>query len=212
MTRIRIAAALALAAALTACKKEQPPGGLPGRAGRAARHHRVGPGRRRHPAGHDRRGEVEGVGRGASDAGETGQEVKQGDLLVRIDPAHPEQQPGPGPCRPERGPAHAANAAIAEARSDELFKSQSITPAGARDGLSSTYANAQADVIKSRMAVENAQIQANDATCARRSTARSSRRTFRARPLIQSATGNVSGGTAIAQDGRPQPGAGARAV
>ena len=44
-------------------QEEGDPGGLPGGAGGAARHRRLGAGGRHHPAGHDRRGEVEGVGR-----------------------------------------------------------------------------------------------------------------------------------------------------
>lgn len=127
---------------------------------------------------------------------ETGQEVKQGDLLVRIDPRIPNNNLAQARADLTVAQATLANATSQKRRADELFKSQSITQEE-HETASLAYANAEADVVKSRVAVENAQIQANDANVRSPITGTIIEKDVERGQLIQSATGNVSGGTVL---------------
>ena len=210
MTRIRIAAALALAAALTACKKEQPQ--VAYQAVPVERRDIIVSAQAAGAIQPDTTVEVKSKASGEvlQMLAETGQEVKQGDLLVRIDPRIPNNNLAQARADLSVAQATLANARAQKTRSDELYKSQSITQQE-HETAQLTYANAQADVIKRQIAVENAQIQANDANVRSPINGTIIEKDVERGQVIQSATGNVSGGTVAAQDGGPQPGAGARA-
>jgi len=196
MTRIRIAAALALAAALTACKKEQPQ--VAYQAVPVERRDIIVSAQAAGAIQPDTTVEVKSKASGEvlQMLAETGQEVKQGDLLVRIDPRIPNNNLAQARADLTVAQATLANAKAQKTRSDELYKSQSITQQE-HETAQLAYANALADVTKSRIAVENAQIQANDANVRSPINGTIIEKDVERGQLIQSATGNVSGGTVL---------------
>jgi HlyD family secretion protein len=196
MTRIRIAAALALAAVFTACKKEQPQ--VAYQAVPVERRDIIVSAQAAGAIQPDTTVEVKSKASGEvlQMLAETGQEVKQGDLLVRIDPRIPNNNLAQARADLTVAQATLANARAQKTRSDELYKSQSITQQE-HETAQLTYANAQADVTKSRIAVENAQIQANDANVRSPINGTIIEKDVERGQLIQSATGNVSGGTVL---------------
>jgi HlyD family secretion protein len=196
MTRIRIAAALALAAALTGCKKEQPQ--VAYQAVPVERRDIIVSAQAAGAIQPDTTVEVKSKASGEvlQMLAETGQEVKQGDLLVRIDPRIPNNNLAQARADLTVAQATLANAKAQKVRADELYKSQSITQQE-HETAQLAYANALADVTKSRIAVENAQIQANDANVRSPINGTIIEKDVERGQLIQSATGNVSGGTVL---------------
>ena len=125
--------------------------------------------------------------------------------MVRVDPRIPRNAVAQAQADLEVAQARAdltvaqatlANAKAQKVRSDELYKSQSITQQE-HETAQLAYANALADVTKSRIAVENAQIQANDANVRSPINGTIIEKDVERGQLIQSATGNVSGGTVL---------------
>ena len=196
MTRIRLSTALALAAALAACKKEQPQGAY--QAVPVERRDIIVSAQAAGAIQPDTTVEVKSKASGEvlQMLAETGQEVKQGDLLVRIDPRIPNNNLAQARADLTVAQATLANAKAQKVRSDELYKSQSITQQE-HETAQLAYANALADVTKSRIAVENAQIQANDANVRSPINGTIIEKDVERGQLIQSATGNVSGGTVL---------------
>ena len=196
MTRIRIAAALALVAAAAACKKEQPQ--VAYQAVPVERRDIIVSAQAAGAIQPDTTVEVKSKASGEvlQMLAETGQEVKQGDLLVRIDPRIPNNNLAQARADLTVAQATLANAKAQKTRSDELFKSQSITQQE-HETAQLAYANALADVTKSRIAVENAQIQANDANVRSPINGTIIEKDVERGQLIQSDTGNVSGGTVL---------------
>jgi HlyD family secretion protein len=196
MTRIRIAAAMALVAAAAACKKEQPQ--VAYQAVPVERRDIIVSAQAAGAIQPDTTVEVKSKASGEvlQMLAETGQEVKQGDLLVRIDPRIPNNNLAQARADLTVAQATLANAKAQKTRSDELYKSQSITQQE-HETAQLAYANALADVTKSRIAVENAQIQANDANVRSPINGTIIEKDVERGQLIQSATGNVSGGTVL---------------
>ena len=196
MTRIRIAAALALAAAFSACKKEQPQ--VAYQAVPVERRDIIVSAQAAGAIQPDTTVEVKSKASGEvlQMLAETGQEVKQGDLLVRIDPRIPNNNLAQARADLTVAQATLTNARAQKVRADELYKSQSITQQE-HETAQLAFANAQADVTKSRIAVENAQIQANDANVRSPINGTIIEKDVERGQLIQSATGNVSGGTVL---------------
>ena len=196
MTRIRIAAALALVAAAAACKKEQPQ--VAYQAVPVERRDIIVSAQAAGAIQPDTTVEVKSKASGEvlQMLAETGQEVKQGDLLVRIDPRIPNNNLAQARADLSVAQATLANARAQKTRADELYKSQSITQQE-HETAQLAYANAQASVTKSRIAVENAQIQANDANVRSPINGTIIEKDVERGQLIQSATGNVSGGTVL---------------
>ena len=196
MTRIRIAAALALVAAATACKREQPQ--VAYQAVPVERRDIIVSAQAAGAIQPDTTVEVKSKASGEvlQMLAETGQEVKQGDLLVRIDPRIPNNNLAQARADLTVAQATLANAKAQKLRADELYKSQSITQQE-HETAQLAYANALADVTKSRIAVENAQIQANDANVRSPISGTIIEKDVERGQLIQSATGNVSGGTVL---------------
>jgi HlyD family secretion protein len=127
---------------------------------------------------------------------ETGQQVEAGQLLVRIDPRIPRNTLAQARADLMVAQARLRNAESQKQRADELFKSQSITQQEHEQALLD-YANARADVIRSRVAVENAQIQASDADVRAPIAGMIIEKSVERGTIIASATGNVSGGTVL---------------
>ena len=86
---------------------------------------------------------------------ETGQVVKRGDLMVRVDPRIPRNAVAQAQADLEVAQARLTNASSQKRRADELFKSQSITEQEHEQALLD-YANANAEVIRARVALDNA--------------------------------------------------------
>jgi HlyD family secretion protein len=127
---------------------------------------------------------------------ETGQMVNRGDLLVRIDRRIPQNTLAQAQAELEVALAQQANALSQKRRADELFKSQSITEQE-HETATLAYANARASVVRSQVAVENAKIQLDDSDVRAPITGTIISRSVERGSIITSATGNVSGGTAI---------------
>jgi len=127
---------------------------------------------------------------------ETGQLVNRGDLLVRIDRRIPQNTLAQAQAELEVARAQQANALSQKRRADELFKTQAITEQE-HETASLAYANARAAVVRSQVAVENAKIQLDDSDVRAPITGTIISRSVERGSIITSATGNVSGGTAI---------------
>jgi HlyD family secretion protein len=127
---------------------------------------------------------------------ETGQLVNRNDLLVRIDRRIPQNTLAQAQAELEVARAQQANALSQKRRADELFKTQAITEQE-HETASLAYANARAAVVRGQVAVENAKIQFDDSDVRAPITGTIISRSVERGSIITSATGNVSGGTAI---------------
>lgn len=88
---------------------------------------------------------------------ESGQIVKSGDLMVRIDPRIPKNNVDQAESALEVAQARMENAKTQLGRSEALFKSQSITQTE-YDQSALDYATAKAGVVTARVNLQNAQI------------------------------------------------------
>ena len=127
---------------------------------------------------------------------ETGQQVERGDLLVKIDPRIPRNALAQARADLMVARARLKNAQSQKQRADELFKSQSITQQEHEQALLD-FANANAEVTRASVAVENAQIQAADADVRAPISGMIIEKGVERGTIIASATGNVSGGTVL---------------
>ena len=92
---------------------------------------------------------------------QTGDDVKQDQLLASIDPRIPRNNLAQAEANLQVARAQLANATAQIARSDTLFKAQAITQTE-YDGARLDYANANAAVIRARSDLENARDRMND--------------------------------------------------
>ncbi len=129
---------------------------------------------------------------------ETGQLVKRGAPLVRIDPRNARNTLAQAQADLDVAQAKLANATSQKRRADELFKSQSITEQE-HDQAVLDYADASAQVVRSRVAVDNARIQLEDTDVRAPITGTIIAKTVERGTVIASATANVSGGTTLLQ-------------
>jgi HlyD family secretion protein len=127
---------------------------------------------------------------------ETGQQVERGDLLVKIDPRIPRNALAQARADLMVARARLKNAQSQKQRADELFESQSITQQEHEQALLD-WANANAEVTRASVSVENAQIQAADADVRAPITGMIIEKGVERGTIIASATGNVSGGTVL---------------
>jgi HlyD family secretion protein len=88
---------------------------------------------------------------------ETGQVVKQGELMVRIDPRIPTNNLEQAKANLEVAQARLENAKSQQDRADELYRTQSITQTEL-ESAHLDYATAKAGVVNAQVAVQNAQI------------------------------------------------------
>ena len=138
---------------------------------------------------------------------ETGQMVKRGQLMVRVDPRNPRNTVAQAQADLEVAQARLTNATSQQRRADELFKSQSITEQEHETALLD-YANAKAEVVRAQVAVDNATRPAGRHRRAGPDHRHDHREEGRAGPGHLLAHQRRRRRHRPAQDGRPQPGAG----
>jgi HlyD family secretion protein len=127
---------------------------------------------------------------------ETGQLVKRGTPMVRVDPRNPRNQLAQAQADLEVAQAQLANATSQKRRADELFQSQSITEQEHETALLD-YANAKASVIRAQVAVETAKDQLDDTNVLAPITGTIIEKDVERGQVISSPTKDVGGGTVL---------------
>jgi HlyD family secretion protein len=127
---------------------------------------------------------------------ETGQVVKRGDLMVRVDPRIPRNAVAQAQADLQVAQARLANANSQKRRADELFKSQSITEQEHEQALLD-YANANAEVIRARVALDNARDQLDDTNVRAPIGGTIIEKQVERGQVISSPTNDVGGGTVL---------------
>jgi HlyD family secretion protein len=127
---------------------------------------------------------------------ETGQAVKRGDLMVRVDPRIPKNAVAQAQADLEVAQARLTNASSQKRRADELFKSQSITEQEHEQALLD-YANANAEVIRARVALDNARDQLDDTNVRAPINGTIIEKQVERGQVISSPTNDVGGGTVL---------------
>jgi HlyD family secretion protein len=127
---------------------------------------------------------------------ETGQGVKRGDLMVRVDPRIPRNAVAQAQADLEVAQARLGNANSQKRRADELFKSQSITQQEHEQALLD-YANANAEVIRARVALDNARDQLDDTNVRAPINGTIIEKQVERGQVISSPTNDVGGGTVL---------------
>jgi len=127
---------------------------------------------------------------------ETGQAVKRGDLMVRVDPRIPRNAVAQAQADLEVAQARLTNANSQKRRADELFKSQSITEQEHEQALLA-YANANAEVIRARVALDNAKDQLDDTNVRAPINGTIIEKQVERDQVISSPTNDVGGGTVL---------------
>jgi HlyD family secretion protein len=127
---------------------------------------------------------------------ETGQVVKRGDLMVRVDPRNPRNTLAQAQADLEVAQARLANATSQKRRADELFKSQSITEQEHETALLD-FANAKAEVIRVQVAVDNARDQLDDTNVRAPIAGTIIEKSVERGQVISSPTKDVGGGTVL---------------
>ena len=127
---------------------------------------------------------------------ETGQLVKRGELMVRVDPRNPRNLLAQARADLDVAQARLTNATSQKRRADELFKSQSITEQEHENALLD-YANARAEVVRARVAVDDAQNQMDDTNVLAPITGTIIEKLVERGQVISSPTRDVGGGTVL---------------
>jgi HlyD family secretion protein len=127
---------------------------------------------------------------------ETGQLVRRGAPMVRVDPRTPRNLLAQAKADLEVAEARLANASSQKRRADELFKSQSITQQEHETALLD-YANARAEVVRARVAVDDAQNQMDDTNVLAPITGTIIEKLVERGQVISSPTRDVGGGTVL---------------
>jgi HlyD family secretion protein len=127
---------------------------------------------------------------------ETGQVVKRGSSLVRIDPRNARNALAQAQADLDVAKAKLANSTSQKRRADELFKTRSITEQEHEQALLD-YADSKAAVVRAQVAVDNAKIQLEDTDVRAPITGTIIEKDTERGQVIASATSNVSGGTTL---------------
>jgi HlyD family secretion protein len=127
---------------------------------------------------------------------ETGQIVKRGAPLVRIDPRNARNALAQAQADLDVAKAKLANSTSQKRRADELFQSRSITEQE-HDQALLDYADARSAVVRSQVDVDNARIQMEDTDVRAPITGTVLEKDVERGQVIASATSNVSGGTTL---------------
>ncbi len=127
---------------------------------------------------------------------QTGQLVERGTLMVRVDQRTPRNTLSQAEAELEVAKATLANALAQRRRSDELFKSQSITETE-HEAAGLSYANAKASVVRAEVAVENARIRMDDTDVRAPITGTIIEKNVERGQVISSPTSDVGGGTVL---------------
>jgi HlyD family secretion protein len=129
-------------------------------------------------------------------SGETGQLVKRGAPLVLVDPRNARNALAQAQANLDVARAQLVNATSQKNRSDQLYKSQSITEQE-NEQAQLDFANAKAAVVNAQVAVDNAKIQLEDTDVRAPITGTVIEQDVERGTVIASATNNVSGGTTL---------------
>jgi len=127
---------------------------------------------------------------------ETGQLVKRGTLMVRVDPRTPRNLVAQAQADLDVAEAKLANATSQKRRADELYQSQSITEQEHEAALLD-YANARAEVVRAKVAVETAKDQLDDTNVLAPITGTIIEKDVERGQVISSPTKDVGGGTVL---------------
>ncbi|HWB40236.1 MAG TPA: efflux RND transporter periplasmic adaptor subunit, partial [Gemmatimonadales bacterium] len=127
---------------------------------------------------------------------ETGQLVKRGALMVRVDPRNPRNLLAQAQADLDVAEARLTNATSQRRRADELFKSQSITEQEHENALLD-FANARAEVVRARVAVDDAKNQMDDTNVLAPITGTIIEKLVERGQVISSPTRDVGGGTVL---------------
>ena len=127
---------------------------------------------------------------------ETGTLVKPGDLLVQIDTRDVQSQYNQAEADLKAAEAKMSVSAAQKKRSDDMFGSRVIT-ATEHETAVLDYANAEAQVVRSRAALDLAKQRLEDATITAPVSGTVIDKTVTLGQVITSATGNASGGTTL---------------
>ncbi|HEY8256285.1 MAG TPA: efflux RND transporter periplasmic adaptor subunit [Gemmatimonadales bacterium] len=127
---------------------------------------------------------------------ETGQLVKRGAPLVRVDPRNARNLLAQAQANLDVAKAQLANATSQKNRSDELYKSQSITEQEHEQSVLD-FADAKSAVVNAQVSVDNAKIQLEDTDVRAPITGTVIEKDVERGAVIASATNNVSGGTTL---------------
>jgi HlyD family secretion protein len=127
---------------------------------------------------------------------ETGQLVKRGAPLVQVDPRNARNALAQAQANLDVAKAQLTNATSQKNRSDELYKSQSITEQEHEQSLLD-FADAKSAVVNAQVAVDNAKIQLEDTDVRAPITGTVIEKDVERGTVIASATNNVSGGTTL---------------
>jgi HlyD family secretion protein len=127
---------------------------------------------------------------------ETGQVVKRGAPLVRIDARNARNALAQARADLEVARARLANATSQKKRADELFKSRSITEQEHEQALFD-FADARSAVVRAQVDVDNAAIQLEDTDVRAPISGTILEKSVERGQVIASATSNVSGGTTL---------------
>jgi len=127
---------------------------------------------------------------------ETGDLVQPGQLLVRVDPRVPRNALTQGQADLDVAKAQLENAQSQLRRSDELYKTQSITEQE-YETANLAAANAKAQLVRAQRSYEDAKIAFEDTDVRAPSSGMVIKRTVEKGTVISSATSNVSGGTVL---------------
>lgn len=127
---------------------------------------------------------------------QTGQSVRRGELLVRVDQRTARNTVAQSEAQLEVARARLANAETQKRRSDELFRSQSITEQEL-ETATLAVANAKAEVINAQVAVENARIRMEDTEVLAPISGTIISKTVERGQVISSPSSDVGGGTVL---------------
>jgi HlyD family secretion protein len=127
---------------------------------------------------------------------ETGQLVKRGTPMVRVDPRNPRNQVAQAQADLEVAEAQLTNATSQKRRADALFQTQSITEQEHETALLD-YANAKANVVRAKVAVETAKDQLDDTNVLAPITGTIIEKDVERGQVISSPTKDVGGGTVL---------------
>ena len=127
---------------------------------------------------------------------QTGDDVKQDQLLASIDPRIPRNNLAQAQANLQVAQAQLSNAKAQLARSDTLFKAQAITQTE-YDGAKLDYANANAGVIRAQSDLENARDRMNDTKLRAPLAGTIITKSVELGTVISSPTTDVGGGTVL---------------
>jgi HlyD family secretion protein len=129
---------------------------------------------------------------------ETGDVVRAGTILIRVDPRIPQNTLRQAEADLELAQAQLDNAMSQLRRSEELFGTQSITEQE-YDTAKLSVASARAQLVRAERSLEDARIAAEDTEVKAPITGVIIQKNVEVGSVISSATGNVSGGTVLMQ-------------